>query len=465
MSLSSLESRDELGRASEVARTLLDALRAPAGGGAALAAAVFMDGRPVWSYHEGWEDLLRTRVVRRDSLFRVGSISKSLTSLGAVRLAQQGLLQMDRPIHECTTGLPRAWKGMTIRHLLCGASGIANYTGEEDRFDTTPYHCTRDALRRFRERPLAHRPGQAFTYSTYAYTVAALVMESVAGQPFEELMRSCLFEPCGTPGVQADHEPRCIPRRVEPLCLQDGRPIAAKRMNPIGRLAGCGFLASATDLARIGDAVLRPDLLDKAWRAELSSGTVLSDGTIAPWGLGWRRRWDWDGRPVLWSPGDMPGASAGLLVCPSGRTSIAMLSNVQGLLLGRPCAQAILRIFAPVGEGRALHPPHRLAGDYSVLDAEGARVIGRMRLRVVDRFEGAIELEAQGAARVACAFIDAGEGWVIAIHPELGVYPVRIRGGRGGVEARALLAKPSGLGPSLPEPVTRGCRRIAGCSR
>ena len=87
------------------------------------------DGQLTWSKGHGQADTARGAAVTPDTVFRVGSISKSVTAWGVLRLVQQGKLDLDAPVERYLTRwhLPRSpfdADGVTIGRLLSHSAGL-----------------------------------------------------------------------------------------------------------------------------------------------------------------------------------------------------------------------------------------------------------------------------------------------------------------------------------------------------
>lgn len=133
-----------------------------------------------------------------DTLFQVGSTTKTLTATLAMRLVEEGRLALDAPVRTYLPDLRMAddqvTAAVTVRHLFTHTGGWAgDYFGDPGRGD--------DALARIVER-LADLPqvmplGHYWSYNNAAFYLAGRVLEAVAGMPFECLAQEALLGPLG----------------------------------------------------------------------------------------------------------------------------------------------------------------------------------------------------------------------------------------------------------------------------
>ena len=148
-----------------------------------------------------------------ETLFAIGSITKLFTAILALRLEQDGLVDLDDPAGTYLPELP-ADKGdvLTLRHLLLHTSGIPhhfvgvpNYLLGVDQLN----HSPREYIELFAGVPLAHAPGERFTYSSPGYFMLAAALERASGESYAELLDSRVTGPLGmtrtVPGLSLIH--------------------------------------------------------------------------------------------------------------------------------------------------------------------------------------------------------------------------------------------------------------------
>lgn len=136
--------------------------------------------------------------VRPDTLFQIGSISKTMTATVAMRLVEEGKLDLDTPLHHYLPTLRlqdnTATTQATLRHLFTHTGGwVGDYFEDTGRGE--------DALERYVAN-MAHLPqstplGKLWSYNNAGFSLAGRVIEAVTGQPFETVVQEYLFAPLG----------------------------------------------------------------------------------------------------------------------------------------------------------------------------------------------------------------------------------------------------------------------------
>ncbi len=148
----------------------------------------------------GFADLNKKTTVNRKTVFRIGSITKSFTSLAVLRLAEQGKLDLNDKVSKHLNELPftNTYKSSTpirIAYLLENTAGFRGLTQKE--FDFKQANWSLEELLAYdpASRITAWRPGEYPSYSNSGAGVAALLVEKISQQSFEEFVDEQIFQP------------------------------------------------------------------------------------------------------------------------------------------------------------------------------------------------------------------------------------------------------------------------------
>jgi CubicO group peptidase (beta-lactamase class C family) len=215
-----------------------------------LSIALVRDAELTWSRGFGFRDVISNEPVTANTLFEAASISKPVFAYLALKLCQDGVLDLDTPLVKY---LPSAQKTkahlfgfiineprlhlITMRHVLSHTPGFPNWAPEGENLKI---HFT---------------PGERFSYSGEGYVYLQRVIEGVTGQAAHKFIRANLLEPLGmrssrytwTAEVKAPvaqgHDEHGQPQKKRPW----------PEMN-----AAASLHCTPTDLARFMIAVMRP---------------------------------------------------------------------------------------------------------------------------------------------------------------------------------------------------------------
>lgn len=137
----------------------------------------------------GFADLKTHRPVTPDTLFEIGSISKSFTAIALLQLHEEGGFDPQVPV---TTYLPwfevqTQFEPITSHHLLSHTAGIPR---DRDDVYFSPYSAF--ALR---QQQTGYAPGKKFAYSNIGYQVLGLILTELEKQPYADILRRRIFEP------------------------------------------------------------------------------------------------------------------------------------------------------------------------------------------------------------------------------------------------------------------------------
>ncbi len=335
-------------------------------------------GNQVWSTALGSADVEQSVSVDSRGLFRTASISKWLTATAALRLVEDGSLDLDVPIQRYCPQFPEKQWTITTRELLTQLSGIRHYYGangeprntEEQRKalderikreESTQYTRYTDivtTLDSFKDDPLVFQPGTHFLYTSPGYRVLGCVLEGAAHTPYRTLMRRLIFTPAGMPGVTEDDSQLIIPHRVAGYSRDaDKTLIRAPFRDMSENLPAGGHLATAEDLVRFAAAFNAGKLVQAKTRDLMIERPKLLDGTNVPdappyfgmgtglyYGMGIFVGSSPSGERLLLHTGRDPGASTELLLAPGSGIAVAVMTNLSAWNGTDALAKKILEI-------------------------------------------------------------------------------------------------------------------------
>lgn len=192
--------------------------------------------------------------VTLDTRFQLGSMSKSFTALAVLSLVEEGRLSLDAPLSEVLPDLELsdgAARRITIEHLLHHTAGLDPRTPILGADASLQEHVAQ-----LRGQSALAPPGQTHSYSSINYQVLGLVVERVSGVPFGDFVRERIFSPLGmddarTAVTAADPTMACG------HTYAFGFPARSDQQHEVGRLPSASLIASANDMGKYLQALLR----------------------------------------------------------------------------------------------------------------------------------------------------------------------------------------------------------------
>lgn len=264
-------------RADELAERIAAAV--PAGFSGQVVVAT--DDRQLYSGSFGLADRDTGRPVRDDTLFDIGSITKTFTATAVLKLVAEGRLKLNDTLDAYFENLSPPTSGITIHQLLTHSSGLPEYSGEDEDPRTG---ASFDAW--LAETPLDFPPGDRYAYSNPGYATLARGVEKVSGQDYERFLHEQVLSPLGIEAIGYVRLPDGLEQAVGYF---DGKPggVPSSRNwledGPGWNLRGNGgLLASAESLMTFGQALVRGDILPPE-QAAAQLEKQISEGEEGPW--------------------------------------------------------------------------------------------------------------------------------------------------------------------------------------
>jgi len=257
-------------------------------------------GKIIYEGAFGNADIAEKRPVRLDSMFRIASMTKAVTSTAALQLVEKGVFAVEDPVEkylpqfksipvveafDAATGnyrLRPAKRPVTVRHLMTHTSGLG-------------YGFTDPVTRDFKARPgedvpvfLVFDPGERWLYSTSTDWLGRLV-EKVSGTTLEDYFHDHVFVPLAMKDtsyfVPKDKQARVVTvdrRLADGSLTKDSMQPPMQGFTPIG---GGGLTSTASDYLRFTRALLNDGELDGARLLSPASVRLMRENHIGDLGV------------------------------------------------------------------------------------------------------------------------------------------------------------------------------------
>jgi CubicO group peptidase (beta-lactamase class C family) len=314
-----------------------------------MAVAVFQGNTVLWTRAFGLADAEREIAATPHTIYRIGSISKTVTAALLLQLVDRGVVNLDDSLSQhlpeitgvngdSTPASPQGdsvqARGITFRQLASHTSGLDREPGLDDAA-TGPIEGWEDKILASIPRTLLERdPGAAYAYSNIGYGILGLALSRAAGEPFMALVEEGIFEPLGMTSstfvIGEGMAPRLAVgyRNSRDGAVDTGRP-AREHTGRGYKVPNGGVYSTVGNLARFAAAVMGatdPQLLSDESRAEMLRIQTPEDSTRG-YGLGVVLLESEDGVRMAGHGGSVAGYTAYLAFEVESRIGVALLRN------------------------------------------------------------------------------------------------------------------------------------------
>jgi len=189
-----------------------------------LAVGVVRDGALEFAAH-GVANIESAIPVTENTVFRIGSITKTFTAVAVMQLWEQGLIDLDAPANDYLRAfrlLPakEGWRPATTRHLLTHTAGVPEWLHPLRMInsgwfaETFPLDQRVPTLAQYYQGGLrlAAEPGTIWTYTDHGFATLGQIVEDVSRQPLDRYFRDRIFEPLGMTDTDLLRSPRLAVR-------------------------------------------------------------------------------------------------------------------------------------------------------------------------------------------------------------------------------------------------------------
>src|SRR5215204_4765232 len=315
---------------------------------AGMAVAVITDRGLTWFHGLGLADVAPKTPITEDTVFRIGSLTKTFTGVALMQLWEQGLVDLDAPANDYlrTFRLVPAKQNLspaTVRHLLTHTAGVGYWrrlsdllqpgVGSGDRARRTGAQPLADYYRR--GLPVEIEPGTKWAYSNHGFAALGQIVEDVSGEPLDRYLRDRIFNPLGM-----EHTDLIRSERVRAhlatgyvLCSRGLKAVADREVPSPG---GGGMYSTTADIARYVAALLRiaanqqESLLKPETVATMFRPHFQPDQRLPGMGLAFELGEE-GGRKTVGKTGIVSGFHSAIALAPEEGIGVIVFSNTGGL--------------------------------------------------------------------------------------------------------------------------------------
>ncbi|TBV74443.1 serine hydrolase domain-containing protein [Pseudoxanthomonas winnipegensis] len=338
-----------------------------------LAVGVVEDGKVVYLRTAGETRAGSGEKIDADTLFKIASNTKAMTTGVLARLVDQGKLKWDDPVTQYLPQFrmadPWVTRNFQVRDLLIHNSGLGLGAGDLMLWPEPNDFTRADIIAGLAYLQPTHSFRAHYAYDNLMYVVAGEVAAKAGGKPYDQLVRQELFGPLGMSRCQVGAFDRdAVGNLAQPHMVQDGRNVVVRADGPTipdnPSMSAGGIRCSVRDLTTWIAMWLAPDAahpwLSAQQRAALWTlhtpmpiGAQLRDwdGThLYGYGYGWRLS-DVDGQWRVAHTGTLMGMYSSVTLLPDRKVGFVVLINGDGEAARTTLTEALTKHYTRPGAG------------------------------------------------------------------------------------------------------------------
>ncbi|MBX9421099.1 serine hydrolase [Streptomyces lateritius] len=269
--------------------------------------------------------------------FRIGSVSKTFSTVVLLQLVQEGKLELDTPVNTYLPGLLPDDR-ITVRHLLTHRSGLADYTNAMFANTVPGFEAVRNRVFSYQElvdlslsEPRTTEPGVSYKYSNANFVVVGMLIEKATGRPVSDAYERRIFKPLKLRKTSYVHpDTRIKGTHVRGYLHPDeaGGALVDSTEQTVSWAQSAGaVISNPADLNTFTSALMRGRLLSPAMMQAMTTVTPTDATNTRFYGLGLRRYDLSCGTQVYGHTGTVQGFYTYAFSTRDGRRSLSAVAN------------------------------------------------------------------------------------------------------------------------------------------
>ncbi|QIB64851.1 serine hydrolase domain-containing protein [Kineobactrum salinum] len=290
---------------------------------------VDVGGKAVYTNNIGFADVEHRIPASTDTVYQIGSISKSYTALAVLQLVESGDLQLDKSVADYLPDYNGPGRDASLRQLLTHTSGIPSYTAlpDAEQLLTWVPNQREDILRLFADKPLDFEPGSHYLYSNSGYYLLGLILEEVTGQDYYALLQERVLDPLQLERTYSGRYGDIVNNRARGYLVTEEGFENAPPTPHLTPFAAGSIQTTAEDLVRYRRAVFTSPAVSKKLRELVTTTFAFADGTPQIYSLGALTRADHLGYTVWSHSGGISGFISHHAYYPELDMTVVVLTN------------------------------------------------------------------------------------------------------------------------------------------
>ncbi|MDG6985537.1 MAG: serine hydrolase [Nitrososphaerota archaeon] len=324
-----------------------------------VAACIIEDGKVIHSRGYGYKDVSGALPATAQTLYGVGSITKSFVALSIAKLVEAGKMDFHDPVTKFIPLRQRAFEQVEVHHLLSHTSGVPGLGSLEvilfqafgDYHQWLPISSTDDMMSFLSEVDdwVETKPGEKYMYLNEGFVLLGEVVSRVSGKPWERYLKDEIFDPLEMTRTFIQKQDISADRDVATPYAVRGTKVTPVPI-PYGSSAAGGVVSNVVDLSRFvrmlinggeldGKRVVSSDSLAKMETPHIKCGVEYYGEDS--YGYGLRILPNFLGHKVVGHGGSVDVYTANMEYVRDTKSGVILLSNGTGYSLGRLAMRAV----------------------------------------------------------------------------------------------------------------------------
>lgn len=248
---------------------------------------IFENGKPSFQKGFGFTEVKQSIPIDENTLFDMGSITKTFTATAILKLEESGKLSTGDLITKYFKGVPKDKQSITLHHLLTHSSGLPGAIGHD--YDAS---TTEDFLEKTWSSKLIFTVGEDYEYSNVGFSLLGMIIEKVSKEDYDSFLQKNIFQPAGmtNTGYTTDGMEK---QKVAHGINKDGKDWGNPRTknwngkSPFWHLkSNGGILTTAHDMGKWCEAILENKILQpETWQKQMNGYVDEGGGSFYGYGV------------------------------------------------------------------------------------------------------------------------------------------------------------------------------------
>lgn len=283
-------------------------------------------GKIIYKKAFGLADIELNSVMKVESVFEIGSITKQFTAMAILMLYERGKLSLYDDITKFIPDYPTNGNKITIHHLLTHTSGILNFTdmksiNEISKKDLTP----NELIDFFKNEPMDFKPGEKFKYNNSGYVILGYIIELLSGNSYGDYIERNILQRIGMNSSHyASHE-KIINNRASGYQDKNGF-INCKYISFSIPYSSGSIMSNAEDMFKWQQAIRNNILISQKTTEKLFMNYSLNNNEKINYGYAWHIK-EINGAAIFEHGGSIFGFKAMSVYIPSEDIYVIGLTN------------------------------------------------------------------------------------------------------------------------------------------